>query len=102
MGKYNFDEIVPRKNTNSLKYDFSLERGRSHDVMPLWVADMDFTTVPEIKNALIERANHAIYGYTLPKDDFLDTVIQWMKKRHSFTTKREWYTYTPGVVFAIS
>jgi cystathionine beta-lyase len=102
MGKYNFDEIVPRKNTNSLKYDFSLERGRSHDVMPLWVADMDFTTVPEIKNALIERANHAIYGYTLPKDDFLDTVIQWMKKRHNFDTKREWYTYTPGVVFAIS
>lgn len=102
MGTYNFDQIIDRTNTNSLKYDFAVERGRDKDVMSLWVADMDFATLPEITTALKKRMQHQIFGYTYPKEDYQKTVINWMKKRHNYDIKPEWLVYTPGVVFAIS
>lgn len=102
MGTYNFDQIIDRTNTNSLKYDFAVERGKDKDVMSLWVADMDFATLPEITAALEKRMQHGIFGYTYPKEEYQKTVINWMKKRHNYDIKPEWLVYTPGVVFAIS
>lgn len=102
MGTYNFEQIIDRTNTNSLKYDFAVERGKDIDVMPLWVADMDFATLPEITDALEKRVQHGIFGYTYPKEEYQKTVINWMKIRHNYNIKPEWLVYTPGVVFAIS
>lgn len=102
MAKYNFESIIERKNTNSIKYDFNTERNMPLDVLPLWVADMDFETAPEIKDAIINRVAHGIYGYTRPKQDFNHTLVEWMKKRHDLVTRPEWYFYTPGVVFGMS
>lgn len=102
MGTYNFEQIIDRTNTNSLKYDFAVERGKDIDVMPLWVADMDIATLPEITDALEKRVQHGIFGYTYPKEDYQKTVINWMKSRHNYDIKPEWLAYTPGVVFAIS
>lgn len=102
MYKYDFNTIVERKNTNSIKYDFNTERKMPLDVLPLWVADMDFETAPEIKEAILKRASHGIYGYTRPKPDFNNTIVNWMKKRHGLESRPEWYFYTPGVVFGMS
>ncbi|WP_310604968.1 MalY/PatB family protein [Anaerosporobacter sp.] len=102
MGRYNFEQIIDRTNTDSLKYDFAIERGKDKDVMPLWVADMDFATAPEITDALVKRAQHGIFGYTYPKEEYQKTVLNWMKTRHNYEAKPEWLVYTPGVVFAIS
>lgn len=102
MTKYNFDSIIERKNTNSLKYDFNTERKMPLDVLPLWVADMDFETAPEVKDAIIKRVSHGIYGYTRPKPDFNNTLVKWMKKHHGIETEPEWFFYTPGVVFGMS
>jgi len=101
MPKYNFDEIIQRTKTNSVKYDFAAERGKPLDLLPLWVADMDFMTVPTVTEQLIKKAEHGIYGYSDPKPDYYETIIKWMKKRHGWETKKEWYFYTPGVIFAI-
>lgn len=102
MTKYNFDNLIDRRNTNSIKVDFMEESKMPEDIIPMWVADMDFETVPAVKNAIAERALHGIYGYTKPKEDYNEVLIQWMKRRHNWDTKPEWYFYTPGVVFAIS
>lgn len=102
MGKTQFDQWIEREGTNCIKFDFAREWGYSGDELSLWVADMDFETAPEIKNALIERARHGIYGYTLPKEEYWNTVCSFMKEEHHYETKKEWYLNTPGVVFAIS
>ncbi|WP_167956741.1 MalY/PatB family protein [Anaerosporobacter faecicola] len=102
MGIYDFDKTIDRKNTNSLKYDFALERGKEKDVMPLWVADMDFATVPKITEAMQQRIQHGIFGYTYPKEEYQQTIIDWQKRRHNYNCRPEWLVYTPGVVFAIS
>lgn len=102
MGKYNFDRWIERAGTNCVKYDFAKEWGYSGEELSLWVADMDFETVPEITDALVERAKHGIYGYSMPKEDYWDTVISFMEKEHNYKTKKEWYVNTPGVVFAIA
>lgn len=101
LNKYNFDEVIQRKNTNSLKYDFAVEKGKSEDLLPLWVADMDFKTDSTIIKNLEDKVRHGIYGYSDPKSSYYNTLIDWMEKRHEWKTKREWYFYTPGVVFAI-
>lgn len=102
MGKYNFDRWIERAGTNCVKYDFAKEWGYSGEELSLWVADMDFETVPEITDALVERARHGIYGYSMPKENYWDTVISFMEKEHNYKTKKEWYVNTPGVVFAIA
>lgn len=102
MGRYSFDSVVERNNTNCLKYDFKSERHMPLDVLPMWVADMDFETAPEIKEALLKRVSHGIFGYTKPKLDYRETIVDWMKRRHNWDTRPEWYFYTPGVMFAVS
>lgn len=100
--KYNFDEIVDRSNTNSVKWNFNKQLLGYEDVIPMWIADMDFKTVPEVTEAIIDRANHGIYGYSSEVDTYYDSVISWMKKRHSFEVKKEWICTSPGIVPALN
>lgn len=99
---YNFDEIINRNGTNSIKYDFATERGKPADVLPLWVADMDFQTVPEIKEALMKKVQHNIYGYSDSKEDYFNALYHWFSKRFQWEIKKEWIVKTPGVVFALA
>ena len=76
----NFDEIIDRKDTDCLKYDFAKRRGYPEDVLPFWVADMDFKTSSYIEDALVERAKHGIFGYSEGRDEYFEAVKRWMKK----------------------
>lgn len=98
---YNFDEIIDRKNTNSLKYDFAMEYGKPEDVLPLWVADMDFKTPPEVTNTLIKSAKHGVFGYTEVKNDYFLSVKNWFFTGFNFKIEQEWLVKTPGIVYAI-
>lgn len=99
---YNFDEIVDRKNTNSIKYDFALERGKPLDVLPLWVADMDFKAPPAVIEALTKAAQHGVFGYTEIKQDYFEAIKRWYQSRFNWDIKESWLVKTPGVVYAIS
>lgn len=99
---YNFDEIVDRKNTNSIKYDFALERGKPLDVLPLWVADMDFKAPPAVIEALTKAAQHGVFGYTEIKQDYFKAIKRWYQSRFNWDIKESWLVKTPGVVYAIS
>ena len=96
--RYDFDEIVPRRGTSSYKWDSA----PSDDVLPLWVADMDFRTAPPITDALRRRVEHGIFGYTRVPDDYYDAVISWFSSRHGWTIGRGQIVYTSGVVPALS
>ncbi|MBK6285650.1 MAG: putative C-S lyase [Draconibacterium sp.] len=102
MKKYNFDEIVPREGTNCIKYD-ALERFfGSKDVLPLWVADMDFKTPDFIVDAIKKRAEHEIFGYTFRADSYYNSIIGWMKRRHNWDIQKEWISFSPGVVAGLT
>ena len=98
----NFDEVVERRGTDSLKYDFAVKRGKPADILPLWVADMDFRTSSFILDALEERARHGIFGYTETLDDYYEALAGWMKRHHDLEIQPEWVLKTPGVVFALA
>lgn len=95
--KYDFDRIIDRHNTGSMKWDFC-----KSDVLPLWVADMDFESPREVIDAMVERAKHGIFGYTPMTSSYYDSVIGWMKKQHEWEIQRKWIIPTPGVVPALS
>lgn len=99
---YNFDEIIDRKNTSSLKYDFGPERKGRDDLLPLWVADMDFKLPDEIIEDLEKRVRHGIFGYTDPKGNYYDALKNWLRNRHGVEIENSWVTITPGVVYAIA
>jgi len=95
---FDFDQIIQRNGTNSLKHDArQLLFGRA-DVIPMWVADMDFAVPPAVTNALAERAKHPIVGYTAEPESLFDALIDWHQKRHGWAIKREWIVLCPGVV----
>lgn len=100
--KFDFDRITERKGTNSLKYDFARERGKGEDVLPLWVADMDFPAAPCILERLDKAVKHGIFGYTDSKEDYFAAVSGWYRERFGWETKESWLVKTPGVVFAIA
>lgn len=100
--KYNFDEIVDRHDTGSLKWDGVGDRFGSSDLLPLWVADMDFRSPKPVIDVLISRAQHGIFGYTGFKTSYYESVINWYKRRYNWQIRREWIVYTPGVVPAIN
>ena len=99
-----FDKITDRRGTRCLKYDFAVRRGYPEDVLPLWVADMDFKTTSYVEDALHETAAHNIYGYTniQPGDGFFEAVAGWMKRHHDWDVDPLWHVHTPGVCFAIA
>lgn len=96
--KYDFDKIVPRRGTNSVKWDVAKEDG----VIPMWVADMDFQAAPCIRQALKERVDHGVFGYTLVPNSYYESIISWFDRRHQWHIERDWIIYTSGVVPAIS
>ena len=96
--RYNFDEIVQRRGTNSYKWDSADDA----DVLPMWVADMDFRTAPAIIEALQQRVAHGIFGYTRVPDAYYEAVINWFGRRHNWKIQKDWMIYTSGVVPAIS
>ena len=96
---YNFDQVINRKNTNSVKYDG--DKAQDPRMIPMWVADMDFETLPEVKEALVKRAQHGIFGYASPTESYYQAVINWMKDRHDFLIEKDWIVTTPGVVTAL-
>ncbi|MBR4663699.1 MAG: pyridoxal phosphate-dependent aminotransferase [Lentisphaeria bacterium] len=99
--KYNFDEIIPRRHTNSLKYDCAKERGKPADVLPMWVADMDIQTPPAVREALAARAAHGIFGYSEPDKTYFDALANWFSTRHGWEVDPYTSVRTPGVVFAL-
>ena len=98
----NFDEIINRKGTDCLKYDFAVRRGMPEDVLPLWVADMDFKTTSYVEDAVMERTKHGIFGYTESKEEYFQAVAGWMRRHHNWEIRPEWLIKTPGVVFALA
>lgn len=96
--RYDFDEIVNRRGTNSVKWDEVKEEG----VIPMWVADMDFKAAPCILKALKKRIEHGVFGYTIVPDSYYESIISWFDRRHQWHIERDWIIYTSGVVPAIS
>ena len=99
---FDFDKIVDRKNTNCLKYDFMNEFHKPEDVMSLWVADMDFESPKEVREALIRAAEHGLYGYTDTKSDYYEAVADWFENGFAWRPEEKWMIKVPGVVFGIS
>ena len=96
-----FDRLTDRRGTDCLKYDFAAERGYPAEVLPFWVADMDFPAPEPVVKALEQRARHGIFGYTNIKEDYKEILARWFEKRHGWQVEGEWLSITPGVVFGI-
>lgn len=99
---YNFDEIINRKNSGALKTDALMERYGRPDLIPLWVADMDFRCGNFITDALKKRVEDGIFGYTIPSQEYSNSIINWVKNRHRWEIRREWLSYIPGIVKGIA
>lgn len=97
-----FDRIIDRKNTNSLKYDFAAKRGKPPGLLPLWVADMDFQTCPEVIEALKRAAEHGIFGYSESREAYFNALHRWYLEHFGWATQPSWLVKTPGVVYAIA
>ena len=97
-----FDRIIDRKNTRCLKYDFAVKRGMPEDVLPLWVADMDFETSSYIEDALTERVKEGIFGYSDAQTPYFEIIRDWMIRHHDWEPQEKWLIKTPGVVFALA
>lgn len=95
---YNFDEIIDRRGTDSVKWDAVGERFGRNDLLPLWVADMDFRTPPFIIEALRARMEHEVLGYTFASEAWYTSIIAWLRKRYGWTIQREMLTFMPGIV----
>ena len=98
MGKFDFDTLVERRGT----YSFKWRSAEDNDVIPLWVADMDFRVAPPIIDALRQRVEHGVFGYVSVPEAFYDAAIKWFEHRHNWRIQREWIQYTTGVVPAVS
>ena len=99
---YNFNEIIDRHGTNSVKHDFHVEYNKPADALSLWVADMDFQAPQEVTKALQQTVSHGIYGYTSMKDDYFQAIHSWFYNSFGWDTKKEWLITTPGVVNALN
>ena len=100
-GKYDFDKVIDRRETGALKLEVLKDRYGSADLLPLWVADMDFETPSFITDALRKRLEHSLFGYTVEPEEYWPTVIRWIATHHDWEVKREWLSYIPGIVKGI-
>ena len=98
MGSFNFNEEIKRTGTSSLKWDFTEARYGEKELLPMWVADMDFPSPQEVVDALVNRAKHPVYGYTSATDSVYESVINWMETKHHWGIQKEWITFSAGVV----
>ena len=96
--KYDFDEIIPRRGTHSIKWELDSDP----DVLPMWVADMDFRTAPPVVEALLRRVEHGIFGYAQTPHSYYDAVVKWFARRHDWHMEPEWILPTTGVIPALS
>ena len=96
------DKIIERDNTNCLKYDFRVARGMPADILPLWVADMDFQISSYIQDAIEKQVRHGIYGYSEAGNEYFEAVSSWLRQQHGWEVEQQWLVKTPGVVFALA
>jgi cystathionine beta-lyase len=99
---YDFDTIIDRSGTNSVKYDFAREKGKPEGALPMWVADMDFPAPPEVLADIQKAVTHGIFGYTEPKDDYYNAVTEWFDTRFGYHAAQHETVKAPGVVFALA
>ena len=97
-----FDVYEKRRNTDSIKFDFYNEMGKPDGLIPLWIADMDIMSPPEVREALMARVEHGIYGYSDTNDDYFDTVKTWFSEGFNYHIENDWIIETPGIVFALA
>lgn len=97
-----FSKVIERDHTNCLKYDFRVARGMPADILPLWVADMDFQISSYIQDAIEKQVRHGIYGYSEAGKDYFEAVSSWLKQQHGWVVQPQWLVKTPGVVFALA
>lgn len=102
MKQYNFDEIIERRGTNSIKADLLKERFGNENLIPLWVADMDFRTPDFIVDALKKRCEHEVFGYTYGSDEYYESIINWVDYKYHWKVQRKWISYIPGIVKGIA
>lgn len=102
MKRYNFDEPIEREGTNCLKYDARKLFFGTDDLLPLWVADMDFRVADFIVEAIKKRAEHEIYGYSFRPDSYYEAIINWMKRRHNWEIQKSRISFSPGVVAGLT
>ena len=100
--KYNFDKIIDRKGTGCIKYDSAKSRMGRDDLIPMWVADMDFALPDVILDELQKRVSHGIFGYTDPDESYFEVLKKWFSKRYGTSIENDWITVTPGIVYAIA
>lgn len=100
--RYDFDAVIDRRNTDSLKWDALGARFGNAGALPMWVADMDFPPPTAVREAICARATHGLYGYTLRPSGLNDAIVGWLGRRHDWEVKPEWLAYTPGVVPALA
>lgn len=100
--EYQFDTIIERNNTWSIKHDFKKENGKADDILPLWVADMDFQSPRSVQDALMKAVEHGVFGYTRADDRYFEAVSSWYSRRFRWNLEKEWMVCAPGVVFSIS
>lgn len=97
-----FDNVINRRGTNSIKWDCNETIFGKQDILPMWVADMDFVTPKPVIDALKKRVEHGAFGYTIRQDSFYYSIVNWIEKRHQWTIKKEWICYSPGVVTSLA
>jgi cystathionine beta-lyase len=102
METYDFNERIDRRGTGALKTDALLERYGREDVIPMWVADMDFRSCPAVGDAIRKRCEEGIFGYTLPQESYYRSIVRWVGERHGWEIEREWLSYIPGIVKGIA
>ena len=100
--KYDFDSVIDRRNTNSVKWDLADERFNVENILPMWVADMDFRVPQPVIDALKRVAEYGVFGYSTVPQSYYDAVIDWIRKRHNWEVEEEWLVFTPGVIAAIN
>ncbi|MDR0232317.1 MAG: pyridoxal phosphate-dependent aminotransferase [Dysgonamonadaceae bacterium] len=99
---YDFDTIINRYGTNSIKYDFAHEKGKPEGLLPMWVADMDFLAPPEVLADIQKAVSHGIFGYSEPKDDYYNAVIEWFGSHFGYYTEKNEIITVPGLVFGLA
>lgn len=99
---YHFDMVIDRKNTNCLKWDKNDIVYGTHDIHPMWIADMDFKAPPEIISAMQSRLDHGVYGYTFRGEAYHNAIMSWVQRRYNWDIEKDWITFSPGVVPALS
>ncbi|MFZ3129631.1 MAG: PatB family C-S lyase [Desulfosporosinus sp.] len=99
---YDFDKIIDRHHTGCIKWDFNQRTFGREDILPMWVADMDFPAPEAVVEALVNRAKHGIYGYSDGMDGYYEALIDWMQERHGWEIQRDWISFSPGIVPALN